>query len=151
RPRRLSRRGPDHPGGLLAMAPRAFARAVGFVAACAVVCVIAGARAVEQMPTVQGLSDADRERRQLETKKLEEEVQKLEEEIATLRRTTTGLGQALPWLQAAGVGSLIGGLLVLWAGRKLGGVQKDKLEQELGFSRVDHELQTRKLTQEIAI
>ncbi len=84
----------------------------------------------------------------LERQKLQSEINKLNVENTVLKKSTVGWGRLLPWLQA-GLGTLVGGLLVLLAGHRLTQVQRKKLKQDLAFAKEDHELQTEKLAQEL--
>jgi uncharacterized protein YjbI with pentapeptide repeats len=105
---------------------------------------------VEKLKVEVAVLKGDPSRSALEKQKLEEEVRKLQEEVTALRMNS-GMGHYLPLLQAVGLGSLLGGLLVWFAGRSLSNVQKKKLEQDLQFGSDDHQLQSRKLMEEISI
>ena len=85
----------------------------------------------------------------LERQKLEQEVAKLRLEVQALQDSSGSLAHVIQWLQAVGLGSLLGGLLVLYAGRSLSHVQKEKIKQDLDFGTEDHLLQKRKLEQEL--
>ena len=89
------------------------------------------------------------ERQKLEQRKLQEEIAKLQAEVIALQSGISGPGKFLPWLQVLGVGSVIGGMLVLFAGQSLGRVQRDKLKQDVEFADQDHKLQQEKLKQDI--
>jgi hypothetical protein len=94
---------------------------------------------------------SDPDKAKLEKQKLEQEVAKLRAEVIALSNTAVGYGRMLPWLQGASIGSLIGGVLVFFAGRSLSSVQRAKLQQEIEFAGEDHRIQRRKLEQEVNI
>jgi len=103
---------------------------------------IVSAASQTQTPTTSAQAD-------LERQKLQQEIAKLQLEVKGLQSSATSFGQTLQLLQAFGVGSILGGLLVLLAGRSLSKVQKDKIKQDLAFGTDDHYLQKRKLEQEL--
>jgi hypothetical protein len=92
----------------------------------------------ESKPSAQAAPPKnDPEKDRLEKQKLQEEIAKLQSEVAALGSNASIPGQFLPWLQVLGLGSLIGGLLVLMAGKGLSSVQRKKLDQDLKFARED--------------
>jgi hypothetical protein len=83
-------------------------------------------------------NEASPTKAQLEKQKLQNEIQKLQAEVEALQTSKTGPWYLLPWIQAVGLGSLIGAGVVYWAGRRLSAVQAKKLLQDVDLAMKDH-------------
>jgi len=83
---------------------------------------------------VRKLKQGPAQKDPVEAQKLQAEATKLREETKWLPLQALGLGTI--------IGTIVGGLLVWYAGSKLQDIQSDKLVQDLELSRREHDLQT---------